>query len=273
MAPGGVSGFNATGSTTTTTTGPASSGGPTTSVLGSSSGGGSQAHGTTTTVAAASQSSGVGPLEPTAPGTYTYNQSGQGTTVQIGSGQPSTTPPPAQGTTVYDSPSSAAGGYQQVAHAYVNTQQPPTDTTFLLTASGISITQEVQRMTEGGSTITFTCNFAPPMEIAPWPLRVGYSFTGSATCRGSSGSFTVSASGKISGTQQVTLDGAAVTTYVIDTSITTSGSVTSTGSEVDWFDPALRLDVHSSVNEHGNFGSLATFSTQVTRDLVSGHPS
>jgi hypothetical protein len=273
VAPAEISGLDAPASSPTTTAPAATGASTTTSLVGSAAAVGAGSHSATSTTAAPSQAAGSGPLTPTAAGTYTYNQSGPGTTLQVGSNPPSTTAPPPKGTTVYDSPSSASGGYQQVAHEYVNTQQPSSDTTYLETPSGIFITTEVERMTVAGSTTTFTCTFAQPMEISPWPVSVGYSFTGSATCSGSSGSFTLSASGKINGTQTVTLDGAAVTAYVVDTSVTTSGSVTSTDSEVDWFAPSLRLDVHSSVNEHGNFGTVATFSIQVTRDLVSGHPS
>lgn len=227
---------------------------------------------TTTTNRSAPPGAGTVPLAPTTPGTYAYDQSGPPTTV--GANQ---YPVPTQGKIVYDAPSGSSTNWAQVAHSYVDPSQAPTDTTYTGSAAGIAISQEVIRMTipsgSGGQplVVSFTCTFSPAVVILSWPVRVGYAFSGSGSCSGTFGSFTASVSGSVSGTQQTTLDGAAVSTYVVDTHVTTSGSVTSTDDEVDWFDPALRLDVHDESKEQGS-SSGVSFTSDVTRTLVSGHP-
>ncbi|HZU78964.1 MAG TPA: hypothetical protein VE991_03520 [Acidimicrobiales bacterium] len=259
------------GSATTVTTGaPATSAPPSGATGGSAtttaghgtSGTGGSGNGSGPGVSPGATPGSTGPA-PAAAGTYHYAQSGSFTAAG------STQAIPPQGTIVVDAPTAnGPGSYGQVWHSYVNPSQPPSDTTFAITPAGISVVSEVIRMTYGGQTQSFTCTFASPMTIVQWPPKVGYHFTGSANC----GSFTVSASGSITGTQTASVGGSSVSTYVVTTNITTSGQVASTGTETDWFDPALGLDVHQATNQKGSFGPFS-FQSQATRDLTSTRPS
>jgi len=150
----------------------------------------------TTTIATLS-----GAIPPTL-GTYYYTQSGS---TSIGS---STTPVPQQGTIVIDpAVSGGAETWNQTWHSYVDPSQPPTDTAYRFSPNGISIISEVIRQSADGQNVTFTCTFTSPVKVIPWPIRTGYSFAGTADC----GSFTLSLTGQITSTQQVTLDGGGVT--------------------------------------------------------------
>ena len=268
--------FGAANGSTATTAPSGSAGAPsgqsTSTTAGSAGASRSGAGATSTTGTTGTSGSASAVPAPTTPGTYQYNQSGPPTTV--GNKQ---YPVPSQGKIVYDAPSGSSANWTQVAHSYVDPSQAPTDTTYSGSAAGIAIAQEIIRMTipsgSGGQplVVSFTCTFSPPVVILSWPVRVGYAFSGSGSCSGTFGSFTASVSGRVSGTQTTTLDGSSVTSDVVDTHVTTSGSVTSTDDQVDWFDPALRLDVHDESKEQGSSAGLS-FSSDVTRTLVSGHP-
>lgn len=204
---------------------------------------------------------------PPSPGTYSYTQQGSFSAL----GQSQSFPP--QGTDVID-PASAqgAGSWTQVWHTYVSSSQPPDDTTFAITPAAVSITSEVIRMAAGGQTITFSCSFASPVQILDWPPTVGHRFSGSATCSSpNNGSFSVSVSGNVSGTQSTSIGGAATTAYVVSTTVTTSGSVVSSSTETDWFDPVSRLDLYTKSQENGTYNGIK-FSSEDTRTLVSTHP-
>jgi hypothetical protein len=202
-----------------------------------------------------------GPVPPMA-GTYDYAQSGSTT---VGS---STTPVPQRGTIVIDPAVSGGPGIShQTWHSYVDTNQPPTDTTYRFTPSGIAITSEVIRQSADGQSVTFTCTFATPLQVVPWPIRIGYSFSGTGDCT----SFTVTVTGQITSSRQVSVDGEDITVYVIALTASTSGGLTSSDSETQWFAPSLRLLVHDDTNESGNYGPFS-FKSDVTRDLLSSHP-
>lgn len=213
-----------------------------------------------TTTASAPAPSGA---TPPAPGTYRYAQSGSTT---IGN---STTPVPQQGTIVIDPPAAQGPGtWSQTWHSYVDPSQAPSDTTYRFTPSGIFVTSEVIRQSADGQSVTFTCTFASPVEEIPWPIHTGYSFSGSGDCQ----SFTVSLHGQITTTRQVTLDGQPVTVYVVALTATTSGNLTSSDSENQWFAPSLRLLVHDDSSDSGSYGPFS-FKSNVTRDLLSGRPA
>jgi len=97
---------------------------------------------------------------------------------------------------------------------------------------------------------------------------VGKTFSAHGEC----GSFTTEVSGKITGTKQVTLDGKAVETFVVETTIATHGQVESTGSQVDWFAPSLRMAVHSEGHQQGTYSFVSSKRDSVG-DLESAKPS
>lgn len=162
--------------------------------------------------------------------------------------------------------SQGAGTWTQVWHEYesTDTSQPSDDTTFQFSNSGVSVVSDVLRQ-EG---ISFTCTFSPPVEVADWPIAVGYSFSGAGSC----GSFSISLKGSVTRTVQTTLGGTAVTAYVVDFTATTQGQVNSTTTDEEWLDPALRLDVHDAADTNGTYGPFK-FQSNLTRDLVSGSPA
>jgi hypothetical protein len=196
---------------------------------------------------------------PVLAGTYRFRQSGSST---VGS---TTTAAPADGTMTVD-PASSDG--TQVFHRFVRAGQPPSDTTFSFQTSGMFITTVVTRMTVGTQTVAFTCTFNPPVPAPPWPPSVGATISGSGSC----GSFTAQVTGRIDGTKTVTLDGAPVMVYVVDTTIVTHGQVESTQTQTDWFAPSLRLSVHNESRAKGTYGPFS-FSSTLISDLESGRPS
>jgi hypothetical protein len=196
---------------------------------------------------------------PTQPGTYTYRQAGQST------GGGATTSAPGQGTLLVDR---ADAHGQQQSHRVTSPGQSSTDTTFNFPGNGMFIVSEVLHTATGGQQVTFTCPFDGPMPAPPWPPAVGATFSGHANC----GAFTLDANGRITGTRDVALDGTTLHTFVVETAIATHGQVESTGSQVDWFSPLLRLPVHSESRQQGTYGFFS-FSSDLTSDLVSGRPS
>lgn len=199
---------------------------------------------------------------PPSAGTYSYRQSGS----QTAEGQ--TQPVPAQGNLRIDpAQQQGSGAWTQTWHSYTDPAQPPNDTTYMFNSGGLAIMSTVTRSSFNGQTVSFTCTFAPPLQVTPMPPTIGYSFSGQASC----GSFNAQARGRIDGTNTVALDGQMVTVFVIDSTITTSGSVSLTDHESVWFSPRLGLLVHTSDVENGTYG-LFSFSSQITRDLESGHP-
>jgi hypothetical protein len=206
----------------------------------------------------------IPPVPPPAyPGTYEYQQSG---TSSAGGASHAV---PSQGDVVIDVPVRQADNSSvQTWHTYSSSSSAPDDTTFIFSPKAILLSSEVIRVSSGGSTYTYTCTFSPPVAIIPWPPTTGYQFSGSGSC----GSFTASISGSIPSTQQTSIDDRSVTAFVLDTNIYTSGGVDSTIQSTDWVDPESSLDVYESASTKGTYGGLFSFSSQVTRRLVSERP-
>jgi hypothetical protein len=76
------------------------------------------------------------------------------------------------------------------------------------------------------------------------------------------------------GSRQVRLaDGTVLTVWVINTSLSTSGSVTASGTQVDWYSPALRLPVHEESHIHGTYSGVVPFTVSSVSDLESATPT
>ena len=257
-------------STTSSTAaaGTSAGGATTTTVAGGPQGGSKQA--ATSPAGSGTSAGGSGGPSPAAPGTYAYAQSGSFSAL----GSTQSLPP--QGTDVVD-PAGAegAGSWSQVWHTYLDSNEPPDDTTFAISPSGIAITAEVIRMSAGSQTFTFTCTFSSPVEVIDWPPTVGHQFAGTGDCTSpgnADGSFSASVSGSVSGTQSTSIGGSPTTAYVVSTKVTTSGAVDSTSTETDWFDPGPDLDLYTTSQESGSYDGVQ-FSSQATRTLQSTHPS
>jgi hypothetical protein len=206
---------------------------------------------------APSTSTSTGPA-PIAPGKYTYNQQG---TFKVGVNSTSTPP---QGTLTVDAPS--ADGHQ-VTHRVSDPKStnPPSDTTFLFKADGMFL--ESTHQNAGGASLS--CTFNPPIPTPPWPPAVGKTLSGHANC---DPGFTTDVSGKITDTKQVQLDGHTYTVYVVETTITTHGSLESQTTQVNWFSPDLRMTTHDESHTTGSYQGFS-FTSDQTDDLVSGKPA
>ena len=199
-----------------------------------------------------------GAPQPATPGTYTFDQSGGVTT----------TPPvfsssePPQGTLVVDPVQS---GGVQAWHRHVDPNNPPADTNTQFRSNGPFILSA----TEAGPQGNTSCTFNPPLAAPPWPPVTGATFSSVGNC----GSFTVSVQERISGAQTATLkDGETLTVWVIDSTLNISGQVTGSGTQVDWYSPAIRLPVHEQVDMNGTYQGV-NFKLHSVSDLVSSHPS
>ena len=199
---------------------------------------------------------GNGAPAPAAPGTYTVDQSGSVT----GPGFSSNEPP--QGTFVVD-PAQANG--VQAWHRYVDTSKPPANTQAQFTANGPFILSTTEQSPQGNTT----CTFNPPIAAPPWPPAAGKTFSSQGSC----GSFNVALQGRITGSQTMTLkDGETFTVWVIDSTLNLSGQVTGSGTQVDWYSPALRLSLHEQIDISGAFGAF-NFNLHSVSDFVSSHPT
>ena len=191
---------------------------------------------------------------PVPAGTYRYKQSGSATV----NAQKYDSPP--EGTMVAK-PAGADG--KQLLQRYIDPKGDPSDTTMQFRADGMFMLETVLR--QGGQEIR--CTFDEPMPAPTWPPKVGAAASGHANC----GSFQTDVASKITGTKPVTVDGVAYTAYVVESTITTTGGVTSKSTQVDWFVPELRLSAHTESSGKGKFGTFE-FSSEGTSDLVSAKP-
>ncbi|MEA3055130.1 MAG: hypothetical protein QOD30_562 [Actinomycetota bacterium] len=203
---------------------------------------------------AAKPAAGGGPA-PLAPGTYRYRQQGSATA----------------GTQKYDSPkdgtlvAKAAGADgTQLLQRYIDPKSDPSDVTMRFGADGMFMLETVLRT--GGQEVR--CTFDDPMAAPSWPPAVGRSASGHADCD----SFQLDVTSKITGTKPVTIDGAGYTAYIVESTSKTTGSVTSTGTQTDWFVPELRMATHTETSSKGSFGTFA-FSSEGSADLVSAKPA
>jgi len=214
---------------------------------------------------------GTGAPAPVRPGKYTFRQSGGTTTGN------STQAAPPTGDLIVEA---ARADGTQVSRREVTPGRSSSDSTIAFVGGGMFLTQIVEHFyaggpgatagPSGGQRVDYTCVFdAPGLPAPPWPPVVGKKFSGHANC----GSFTTDVNASIDMTKSVTLDGAGVTTYVVDASIVTHGQIESKGTEVDWFAPSLRLSVHTESHQSGTFGGFLSFKTDLVSDLVSGRPA
>jgi hypothetical protein len=205
-----------------------------------------------TRTAAAASAHGPAPL---APGTYHYRQSGTAS----GGGQSFDSPP--EGTMVVK-PAEADGA--QLLQRYIDPKGDPQDVRMRFGDEGMFILEMVLRM--GGNEVR--CTFDAPVPSPAWPPAEGKTSKGHGSC----GSFEIDVDDVITGTHPVTLDGASYTAFVVESTIKTTGSVTSTSHQTDWFVPELRMATHSETDTQGSFGAVS-FTSRSTSDLLSATPT
>jgi hypothetical protein len=154
--------------------------------------------------------------------------------------------------------STTGAGMQQWVNA-------STTTNLRFTNSGVFLLSETVPL------FNTTCTFDAPVASPPWPLAVGKAFSGQATCGQGSSASTLTLSGRVTGAASLPLEGAAVSTFLVQTTLTLSGTTLRIG-ETDWYAPSLRLPVKSTVAVSGGVTGYSIASS-TTYTLTSSRPS
>ena len=145
---------------------------------------------------------------------------------------------------------SAGGGTQQWV-------TPNATTTVLFNGSGVFL------LSENVPLAGTTCVFNAPVASPPWPVAVGKSFSGTATCGQGQSAGTLVLQGKVTGTAVVAVAGAKVATFVVTTTTTLSGT-SLVVNETDWYSPVLRLPVQTEVHVTGGIAGYTILSDTVS---------
>jgi hypothetical protein len=191
---------------------------------------------------------------PAAAGTYHYNLV-SGSSV-LTTGTTSTTLAVAPQSTLVIS-STGSGTEQWLGSA--------TTSNLLFNGSGVFLTSETV------AVANTTCTFNAPVASPPWPVAVGRSFSGQASCGSGSSASTLSLQGHVTGTASVSVGGTVVGTYLVQSTLTLSGT-TLVIAETDWYAPSLRLPVKSTVLAQGGVPGY-TIASNTTYALASVRPS
>ncbi len=191
---------------------------------------------------------------PAAAGTYTY--AGSGSTMLTTNGKVTTFAASPQSTLVVSAGSNGSEQWNNASTIISN---------LVFNNSGVFLTSETVSFA-GGST---TCAFSSPVPMPPWPVAVGKSFSGQATCGSGSSAGTFSLVGQVSAGKPVPVGGATVTTFQVHSTLTMSGLSV---DETDLYAPSLRLPVASSLVINGSLGSSSIISNAAYA-LLSALPS
>jgi hypothetical protein len=111
------------------------------------------------------------------------------------------------------------------------------------------------------------CSFDPPLPFPPWPPTAGEQAGTGGTCGASS----VSISEVVTGTEDIAVTGTTYTTWILDITIKTTGQLASSGEQVDYYSPALRLPLQESSDIQGAYDGVS-FALQSASALLSGRP-
>jgi hypothetical protein len=189
----------------------------------------------------------------TAPGTYTYDNSG---TVTAGSSRDAS----GTATLTVDPPS---GGQQ---HSLLGNDQGRTEQTVVVRPDGTYLVRLVI------TNPAFSKDFRPakPVLLAPDPAKQGQSWSWKATS--TDGKTTVSVTATMGGQETLTIGGAKVTTTIIDSTLRITGDVNYTAQMRTWHDPADRLIAKEHTKGSGSFNNVP-FTTDITSTLRSTKPS
>jgi len=177
------------------------------------------------------------PSDPPASGTYTYTVKGTVTS------QGKTQPLPDEATLKIDPATLADGGAKRQVH-HVAAEGGSSDITYLFAADGIYIEQVV--------TNNYTCALQPPLKTLPLPLKVGAKWASKATCQGTTTEMTA----EIVRTEKRTIGGVAVDTFVVESTVHTTGSGFDQKQDATtWFSPDYRLRVREQSTADMTFGT------------------
>ena len=189
----------------------------------------------------------------TAPGRYTYDDSG---TVTAG------TPQQVDGTSTLTVDPPAAGRQRSVRKSDQG-----------------STTQDVVVRTDGTylarlamTNPAFSKEFAPasPVLLVPDPATPGRAWSWTATS--TDGKTKAALTARIARTETVTVGGVSTTTSVVESTLRLTGDITYTGQMQTWYDATHRLTVKDHTKGNGSFGGFA-FTTDITSVLRSTRPA
>jgi hypothetical protein len=122
------------------------------------------------------------------------------------------------------------------------------DQILLFGSDAILLEQTTMRFGSGGFVQEQTCKPSHPLKVVPLPVKVGASWSDSGTCNG----LTVSLTGKILRTEQRTVGGKSVSTYVLHVVTHTTGDGYDINTDLTtWISSAYRLTVHSVQRSSG----------------------
>jgi hypothetical protein len=242
-APGGSAAANTSGGAAATTTGSA------TSTTGTTTGPGSSG----TTTGAATNNGGTS-SEFTAPGSYTYDTSGN---VTAGASRRD-----ASGTATLTVDPPAAGRQ----HSLMGTDQGRTEQDVVVRADGTYLVH----LAITNPTFSKEFNLSPPGLLVPDPATIGRSWSWKATS--TDGKTTASVTARVTGRETLTIGGAATPTTVIESTLKLTGDITYTAHMQNWADLAHRLSVKEHTKGEGTFGTVA-FTTDITNVIRSTQPS
>jgi len=197
---------------------------------------------------------------PPAAGVYHYTQNGK--TVVGGitfNADPS-------GTLAIGAPTtSGTGKLQKQSRQYSSNWSQ--DQYLLFKSDAIYLQQTTQRYSFGFVSET-TCKPSHPLKAVPLPLKVGKTWSDSGTCNG----LTVSLTGKVLRTENRTVGGKSVATYVIEVKTHTTGNgYNITTTLTTWISPTYRLAVRSVTTSNGTTPQ-GDLSQNLTEDLQRLQP-
>ena len=202
--------------------------------------------------AAPAASAGSGPTW-TAPGRYTYDDSG---TVTAG------TPQQVDGTATLTVDKPAAGRQ----HSVLKGDQGSTTEDVVVRSTGTLLARIAM------TNPAFSKEFAPPSPVLLVPDPAAPGRTWSWTATSTDGKTHCAVTARVGRTETITVGGVRTATSVVESTLKLTGDVTYTGQMQTWYDAAHHLQVKDHTKGSGTFSGFA-FTTDITSVLRSTQPS
>jgi hypothetical protein len=134
------------------------------------------------------------------------------------------------------------------------------------TPKGVFLDYEVATVTCQGVRQSSATSFAPPQLRAALPLKVGAHWSN----HGGGSNRTEDATSRVTKTQTLVIAGERVLTYVIETSVSFTGSETGTRQQTWWYAPTWAMPVQWTEKQSGG-RSGASYTGELTARITS-HP-
>lgn len=195
------------------------------------------------------------PTSPPRAGTYTYRQEGE--TVA----GPFTLTPDPQGTLTARRPD---GIRQRQIRRYADSPEQSAEQVLLYRSGGVYLHSYESTF----ATTSVSCTMDEPLLVVDLPLEVGNSWEDDGRC----GGMTMSLRGRVSATEDRTVGGTEVETFVLKVIVQTSGDgIEQNTTQTLWVSPEYRLIVRSIEKSNGR-AQGQDFTSNRTDELVSLEP-